>query len=36
MKGFGGMISFEVEGGVEAGKNLIENVKLITLAGNSI
>jgi len=32
MKGFGGMISFEVRGGSEAGRKLIESVKLITLA----
>ena len=32
MKGGSGMIAFEVRGGVEAGKTLIENVQLITLA----
>lgn len=32
MKGFGGMISFEVSGGEENGKKLIENLKLIHLA----
>jgi methionine-gamma-lyase len=32
MKGFGGMIAFEVKGGMEAGKLLIENLKLIILA----
>jgi methionine-gamma-lyase len=32
MKGFGGMISFEVKGGIQAGIKLIEGVKLITLA----
>jgi methionine-gamma-lyase len=32
MKGFGGMISFEVKGGTEAGKKVAESVKLITLA----
>jgi len=32
MTGFGGMIAFEVKGGADAGKTVIENVKLITLA----
>jgi len=32
MSGFGGMLSFEVKGGEAAGKKLIENVKVITLA----
>lgn len=32
MKAFGGMISFEVAGGLEAGKSVMENVKLCTLA----
>lgn len=32
MKGFGGMIAFEVKGGIEAGKKVIESVKLINLA----
>ncbi len=32
MRGFGGMIAFEVEGGMNAAKKLIENVKIITLA----
>lgn len=32
MDGFGGMICFEVKGGLEAGKVLMNNVKLITLA----
>jgi len=32
MKGFGGMISFEVKGGTKAGKKVAESVKLITLA----
>jgi cystathionine beta-lyase/cystathionine gamma-synthase len=32
MKGFGGMISFEVKGGTEAGKKVAESVRLITLA----
>ncbi len=32
MKGFGGMISFEVKGGFEAGKVLMNHVKLATLA----
>jgi len=32
MDGFGGMISFELKGGFEAGKTLMNNVKLITLA----
>ena len=32
MKNFGGMISFNVKGGFEAGKKLMDNVKLISLA----
>ena len=32
MKGFGGMIAFEVIGGEEGGRTLIENVKIINLA----
>ncbi|MDH5402352.1 MAG: aminotransferase class I/II-fold pyridoxal phosphate-dependent enzyme, partial [Candidatus Heimdallarchaeota archaeon] len=32
MNGFGGMIAFEVNGGLEAGKTVIENLNLITLA----
>ncbi len=32
MDGFGGMISFELKGGIEAGKVLMDSVKLITLA----
>ncbi|KAL0490991.1 L-methionine gamma-lyase [Acrasis kona] len=32
MKGYGGMVSFEVRGGVEAGIKLVENLKLIVLA----
>jgi methionine-gamma-lyase len=32
MKGFGGMVSFIVRGGVEAGKYVLDNVKLCTLA----
>lgn len=32
MDGFGGMISFELKGGLEAGKILMNSVKLITLA----
>jgi methionine-gamma-lyase len=32
MKGFGAMISFEVKGGVEAGRRLMDSVKLCTLA----
>ncbi|KYO68638.1 methionine gamma-lyase [Thermovenabulum gondwanense] len=32
MDGFGGMISFELKGGIEAGKLLMNNVKLIALA----
>ncbi|MBE3579707.1 MAG: methionine gamma-lyase [Caldanaerobacter subterraneus] len=32
MDGFGGMISFELKGGIEAGKVLMNSVKLITLA----
>lgn len=31
-KGFGGVITFEVKGGFEAGKSLMNNVKLCTLA----
>jgi len=31
-RGFGGMISFEVKGGKEAGRVLIENLKVVTLA----
>ncbi|MCK4235825.1 MAG: aminotransferase class I/II-fold pyridoxal phosphate-dependent enzyme, partial [Candidatus Krumholzibacteria bacterium] len=32
MKGAGGMISFELKGGIEAGKTLMNSVKLYTLA----
>ena len=32
--GFGGMLWFEVEGGVKAGKKLMDSVKLCTLAEN--
>jgi len=32
MKGFGGMLAFEVKGGINAGKTFVENVKLILLA----
>ncbi|ADL08301.1 methionine gamma-lyase [Thermosediminibacter oceani] len=32
MDGFGGMISFELRGGIEAGKLLMNSVKMITLA----
>jgi len=32
MSGFGGMIAFELRGGIDAGKKFVENVKLITLA----
>lgn len=32
MRAFGGMISFELKGGLEAGKALMENVRLLTLA----
>ena len=32
MSGFGGMISFEVKGGIEGGKIVMNNVKLCTLA----
>jgi len=32
MKGFGGMIAFDVKGGAEAGRTLIENVRIINLA----
>ncbi|MBO6620486.1 MAG: PLP-dependent transferase [Balneola sp.] len=31
-KGFGGVISFELKGGIEAGKSLMNNVRLCTLA----
>jgi len=30
--GFGGMIAFDLKGGVDAGKKFVENVKLISLA----
>jgi methionine-gamma-lyase len=32
MQGFGSMISFELKGGYEAGRNLMDNVRLATLA----
>jgi methionine-gamma-lyase len=32
MSGFGSMISFELKGGYEAGRNLMDNVRLATLA----
>jgi methionine-gamma-lyase len=32
MKGFGGMVSFELTGGVEAGRRLMDNIKVFTLA----
>jgi methionine-gamma-lyase len=32
MKGFGGMISFEIKGGLEAGTTVMDNVQLSTLA----
>jgi methionine-gamma-lyase len=32
MDGFGALISFEVEGGLEAGRRLLDNVRLMTLA----
>jgi methionine-gamma-lyase len=32
LRGFGGMMSFEVKGGEQAGRTLIESVKVITLA----
>ena len=32
MRGFGGMLSFVVRGGVEAGKQVLNRVKLCTLA----
>jgi methionine-gamma-lyase len=32
MHAYGGMLSFELEGGLEAGKNLLENVKVMSLA----
>jgi len=32
MSGFGGMIAFELHGGLEAGKKFVERVRLITLA----
>ncbi|MCX7752164.1 MAG: aminotransferase class I/II-fold pyridoxal phosphate-dependent enzyme [Blastocatellia bacterium] len=32
MRGFGGMVAFEVKGGREAGRRLVESVRVITLA----
>ena len=32
MSGFGGMVSFELAGGLEAGETLVDSVKLCTLA----
>ncbi len=32
MKGYGGMLSFEVKGGIEAGRKMVESLKLINLA----
>lgn len=32
MRGFGGMVSFEVKGGLEAAKNLLKNTELFSLA----
>jgi len=32
MSGFGGMVSFELKGGVEAGRTLMNNIELFTLA----
>lgn len=32
MDGFGGMLSFELKGGLEAGRTLMNNIKLFTLA----
>jgi cystathionine beta-lyase/cystathionine gamma-synthase len=32
MRGFGGMIAFEVKGGIEAGRRLMNRIKLATLA----
>ena len=32
MSGFSGMLSFEVKGGIEAGRKLMDNVKLCSLA----
>lgn len=32
MRGFGSMISFELKGGIEAGRRLMDNVRLATLA----
>ncbi len=32
MSGFGGMLSFEVKGGVEAGRRLMNSVELCTLS----
>jgi methionine-gamma-lyase len=32
MDDFGGMVAFEVKGGVEGGKTVMDNVKLCTLA----
>lgn len=32
LKGFGGMVAFEVDGGAEGGRKVIESVRIITLA----
>jgi methionine-gamma-lyase len=32
LSGYGGMVAFEVDGGVEAGRRLVESVELIKLA----
>ena len=32
MNGFGGIVSFEVAGGVEGGKNFVNNLKLFSLS----
>ena len=32
MKDFGGMVSFEIRGGVDAGRRLMDNIRIFTLA----
>ncbi len=32
MDGFGGMVSFDIKGGVEAGRRLMDNIRIFTLA----
>ncbi len=32
MKDFGGMVSFEIKGGIEAGRRVMDNIKIFTLA----